>query len=284
MTRTMTMCIVWPLLLGLAAQCYAAEKRVLVYTRNYTPDGKGYVHDNIKASVEAIQELGRENGFAVDVSDDPKVFKEKNLSQYKALIFSNSNNEAFENDQQRAAFKRYIQGGGGFVGIHSASGSERKWEYYWSVVGAKFRRHPKQQPFTVRVADPKHPATRDLPATFTWGPDECYYHDHFSKNIKPLLVVDPGKLDDPKKNEYPGKLFGDAMPVAWYHTFDGGREFYTGLGHNISDYKNPLLTKHILGGILWAMGETPCPTSAPATAIPPADDKGDMPKRLPKGQ
>lgn len=247
--------------------CYAAEKKVLVYTRNYTPDGKGYVHDNIKASVEAIQKMGKENGFAVDVSNDPKVFTDENLKQYKALIFSNSNNEAFENDQQRDAFKHYIQAGGGFVGIHSASGSERKWDYYQAVLGAKFNRHPKQQPFTVRVVDPKHPATADLPSTFTWGPDECYYHDNFNKDIKPLLVVDPTKLEDPKKDVYPGKRFGDAMPLAWYHTYDGGREFYTALGHNISQYKDPILTKHILGGILWAMGEKPYPTATTAKAI-----------------
>jgi type 1 glutamine amidotransferase len=256
-----------------ATLCHAADKKVLVYTRNYTPDGKGYVHDNIKASVEAIRKMGRENGFAVDVSDDPKVFTDENLKQYKALIFSNSNNEAFENDRQRAAFKRYIEASGGFVGIHSASASERKWDYYWSVVGAKFQRHPKQQPFTVRVVDPKHPATRDLPATFTWGPDECYYHDNFNKDVKPLLVVDPTKLNDPQKDVYPGTRFGDAMPVAWYHTFDGGREFYTALGHNIPQYKNPILTKHILGGILWAMGDRPYPT--PATVGTGDKDKSE---------
>ncbi len=266
MLMTILPCVfVLVLTLG-AAPGHAAEKKVLVYTRNYTPDGKGYVHDNIKASAEAIRKLGKENGFGVDVSDDPKVFTDENLRQYKALVFSNSNNEAFATDEQRAAFRRYIQAGGGFVGIHSASGSERKWEYYQAVLGARFNRHPKQQPFTVRVVDPGHPATADLPATFTWGPDECYYHDNFNKDIKPLLVVDPTKLDDPRKDVYPGKRFGDAMPIAWYHTYDGGREFYTALGHNIPQYQDPLLTRHILGGILWAMGERPYPTSAGTVA------------------
>jgi uncharacterized protein len=246
----------------------AAEKKVLVYTRNYTPDGKGYVHDNIKASVAAIQKMGKENGFTVDVADKPEVFTDANLKQYQALIFSNSNNEAFTTDEQRAAFKRYIQAGGGFVGIHSASGSERKWDYYQAVLGAKFRRHPVQQKFTVRVVDPKHPATRGLPETFVWGKDECYYHENFNKDIKPLLVVDPDKLNDAQKAEYPGKRFGDAMPLAWYHTYDGGREFYTALGHNIPQYQDPILTKHILGGILWAMGEKPYPTDADTTTQP----------------
>jgi len=264
MSATRMSCVLVPILFSTTAWCHGAQKKVLVYTRNYTPDGKGYVHDNIKASIEAIRKMGRENGFAVDVSDDPKVFTDENLKQYKALVFSNSNNEAFENDAQRAAFQRYIRAGGGFVGIHSASGSERKWDYYCSVLGARFKRHPKQQPFTVRVVDPRHPATCDLPATFTWGPDECYYHDNFNKDIKPLLVVDPSTLNDPQKGIYPGNRFGDAMPIAWYHTFDGGREFYTALGHNIAQYKDPILTKHILGGILWAMGEKPYAATRPA--------------------
>src|SRR4051812_23589839 len=103
------------LVIAAAALLGAAERKVLVYTRSFTPDGKGYIHANIATSVETIRKMGAENGFAVDASEDPKVFTDANLKQYAALIFSNSNNEAFENDAQREAFKRYIQSGGGFV-------------------------------------------------------------------------------------------------------------------------------------------------------------------------
>ncbi len=237
-----------------AAVCQAPAKKVLVYTRNFVTGGQGYVHDNIRASVEAIRKMGAENGFAVDASDDPKVFTRENLAQYKALVFSNSNNEAFENDAQREAFKAYLQAGGGLAGIHSATGSERKWPYFWAAMGGKFLRHPKMQKFIVRVKDADHPSTRTLPATFEWE-DECYYHDHINPDIHVLLVTDPGALEDPNKAEYPGDRFGNAMPMAWYHTYDGGREFYTALGHKIEHYSDPLLCRHILGGILWAMGE-----------------------------
>jgi uncharacterized protein len=238
----------------IASSLQAADKKVLVYTRNFVTEGKGYVHDNIQSSVDAIKKMGAENGFGVDVSDDPKVFTTENLKQYKALVFSNSNNEAFENDAQREAFRRYIQAGGGFAGIHSASGSERKWDYYQAVLGGTFVRHPKFQTFTVRVVDSKHPSTRHLSPTFEWT-DECYFHDKINPDIHVLLVTDPSKLDDPKKATYPGDKFGDAMPLAWCHNYDGGREFYTALGHKKEDYANPILYKHILGGILWAMGE-----------------------------
>ena len=76
----------------------AGAPRVLVYQKN----GKGFVHDNLAASAAALRELGTRNGFGVDVSDDPSVFTVPALKQYRALIFANSNNEAFDNDEQRA--------------------------------------------------------------------------------------------------------------------------------------------------------------------------------------
>ena len=241
------------LILAATAVAHAAENRVLVFTRNHVTNGKGYVHENIATSVETIRQLGNENGFDVDHSDDPAVFTNENLKKYKALVFSNSNNEAFSDEAQRDAFKAFIQGGGGFVGIHSASGSERQWPYFWSVVGGKFVRHPKLQKFTIRVTDKKHPATKHLPETFEWE-DECYYTDHNNPALKPLLVTDPAKLEDPKKAEYPGDKFGDALPLAWYMTFDGGRQFYTALGHRKEHYSDPILRKQLAGGILWVMG------------------------------
>lgn len=240
------------LLLTFAA-CLAAETRVLVYTRNYTPDGKGYVHDNIQTSVDAIRKMGAENGFAVDHSDDPQVFTPANLKRYAAIVFSNSNNEAFASQEQRDTFQAYIRAGGGFVGIHSATGSERTWPWYWSMIGGKFLRHPKLQKFTVRVKDRTHPSTKHLPATFEWE-DECYYHTEMNPALKPLLVTDPARLDDPKKAEYPGDRFGDSLPLSWYNLFEGGRTFHTALGHRKEHYSDPILYNHILGGILWALG------------------------------
>ncbi len=241
------------ILLAAAALCCAAEPRVLVYTRNYTPDGKGYVHANIAASVEAIRKMGREGGFAVDHSEDPSLFTVQNLTKYAAIVFSNSNNEAFSDDSQRKAFESYVRAGGGVVGIHSATGSERKWPGWWDIMGGKFLRHPKMQKFIVRVKDPSHPAMKSLPSTFEWE-DECYYTEHMNPDMKVLLVTDPAKLDDPKKAEYPGDRFGDALPLAWTITSHGGRAFYTALGHKPEHYSDPLLYNQILGGILWAMG------------------------------
>lgn len=230
----------------------AVQPRVLVYTRNYTPDGKGYVHDNIAASVASIRKMGSEAGFAVDASDDPGVFTDGNLRHYAALVFANSNNQAFSDDAQREAFKKYIEAGGGFVAIHSASGSERDWPYFWSVLGGKFVVHPRQQPFTVRVMEPDFPAVKGVPAQFQWT-DECYFLDHLNPGIQVVLATDRTKLSGLDQIPIDPAKFSVDLPLAWHQEFDGGREFYLALGHNKEDYENPLLYGIIKGGILWAI-------------------------------
>jgi type 1 glutamine amidotransferase len=244
------------LVLTVVSLALAADKpndKVLVYTRNYTPDGKGYVHENIATSVETIRQLGAENNFDIDASDDPKVFTVENLKRFKAIVFSNSNNEAFTDDSQREALQKFVRSGGGVVGIHIATGSERQWPYFWSLMGGRFIRHPKLQKFTVIVKDTAHPATNGLPATFEWE-DECYLFDKTNPNVKVLLAADPAKLNDPKKDEQPGALRDGLYPLSWYNTFDGGKQYYISLGHKKESYADPILRQQILGGILWTMG------------------------------
>lgn len=236
---------------------FAFELRVLVYQKN----GKGFVHDNLAASADAIRELGKQNGFSVDVSTNPAVFGDETLKKYQALIFANSNNEAFENETQRAAFKRYIEGGGGFVGIHSSTGSERQWNYFQQVQGAKFLRHSPLQRFTINVIDPNHPATAHLNKTWAWA-DECYFFTNLNSDIKVLLAVDTSTLKDPKLATAPGQKSNEVFPLAWYHQFDGGREFYTALGHKIEYYADPVFRQHLLGGIRWALGEKRLPQAS----------------------
>jgi type 1 glutamine amidotransferase len=222
--------------------------RILVYIKN----GEGYVHENIPNSVEAFKKLGREYEFTVDVSEDPADFTMENLEKYDALVFSNTNNEIFENPEQQKALQNYIRSGGGFVGIHSASGSERDWPWFWSMLGGKFYRHAPFQEFTTKVADKTHPSTSSLPESWV-REDECYYLKHLNPNINVLLYADLTTVEDEEKNEYPGEVFGDKFPLAWYHEFEGGRSWYTALGHSVEDYDNPVFIKHILGGIQWVV-------------------------------
>lgn len=241
-------------LLGAAAQ----ERRVLVYTKNEIGP-KLYVHANIPASVEALKKIAATNGIAVEVSDDPGSFTDDNLKRFKALIFDNTNNEILTNEEQKAAFQRYIRAGGGFVGIHSASGSMRRWPWFWSLLGGKFLRHPKLQTFTIHVKDRTDISTAHFSERFDWT-DEFYYVDNMPEGLHVLLAGDLTTLEDPGKEKYPGQKFGNEFPLAWRHEFEGGRAWYTALGHQAEHYSDPQFTRHLLGGILWAMGETGKPT------------------------
>lgn len=227
--------------------------RVLVYTHN----GEGYVHDNIPYSVQAIEKLGGENGFRVDVSDNPSHFTRSNLSQYDALIFSNTNNDIFETASQREALQEYIRNGGGFLGIHSASGSERSWPWFSQLLGGNFVRHAPQQDFTVNVLDRSHPSTSFLPARWAVESDECYFMDELNPGIRVLLSADLSTVSDEGRDEFPGVLFGEEYPLAWYQTFDGGRQWYTSLGHRPEQYEDPLFIRHILGGLRWVISGPP---------------------------
>ena len=225
-----------------------AQKKVLVFTRN----GEGYVHDNIAASVDAIKKLGQANDFQVDVSDEPAVFTEENLKQYDALIFSNTNNKVFDTEAQKLALVRYTEAGGGFVGIHSACATERDWPWMWKLVGGKFVRHAPFQTFNMKIIDANHPSTSFFSGDWERA-DECYYVNYINPDIHVLIAADMTTVDDKGAEEYPGKTFGDLFPLVWYHEFDGGRQWFTALGHSKEDYTMPLFSKHLLGGILWAM-------------------------------
>ncbi len=227
-------------------------KRVLVYTKN----GKGYVHDNIPASIAALERLGEENGFTVAASEDPGLFTPAGLADFDVLIFSNTNNDVFDTPAQEAAFRDYVNGGGGFVGIHSASGSERGADWFAEILGGRFHRHARRQDFDVAVVDADHPATDFLPPTWHVRDDECYYLKRLNPASRVLLAADLTTVTDSiGKVDYPADTFGDLFPVSWCHPAGEGRSWYTSLGHRKEHYLDPLFLRHLLGGIEWAAGE-----------------------------
>ena len=224
------------------------QKRVLVYTKN----GKGFVHTNIANSVESLKKIGILNNLIVDVSEDPSVMTSEKLAKYNCLVFSNTNNEIFETEEQRRAFVSYIHNGGAFVGIHIASGSERNWPWFHEMIGGLFKRHPAFQSFEIKVIDKNHPSTVMLPEIWK-KEDECYFMTELNPNSHVLLAADLRTVIDTEKEVYPGRVLGDYLPLAWCHQFEGARVFYTALGHADKDYLDPLFIKHLTGSILWVL-------------------------------
>ena len=227
--------------------------KVLVYTKN----GKGYVHDNIPNAVRCIQKLGQEHGFGVETSDQPTVFTEANLKQYTLLIFPSTNNDVFDTDDQRLAFRRYIEAGGGFVGIHSVMGTERNWAWFKRMLGGTFAWHPKFQKFRVEVLDTKHPSMQGQPKV--WEKEDEFY---FTKNMSPgptvIMANDLTSLnqDEPEKVKQFSGSYNELYPSAWYYNFDGGYTWCTTLGHAKTDYESDTtFIQHIFRGIRYVANQ-----------------------------
>jgi type 1 glutamine amidotransferase len=228
--------------------------KILVYTKN----GKGYVHDNIPSAVKAIQKLGQQKKFQVVVSDDPAVFTEANLKQYTLLLFPSTNNDVFDTDEQRLAFRRYMEAGGGFVGLHSVTGTERNWKWFKMMVGGSFAWHAKFQSFNIRIIDKSHPSMQGVPVVWT-KEDECYFTKEMYPGIKVIMAHEissvKGSDEDIEKVKTHSAQFADYYPAVWHQQFDGGTVWVTTLGHHKKDYEDAVYLNHIFQGMTFVANQ-----------------------------
>ncbi|WP_229321168.1 ThuA domain-containing protein [Larkinella knui] len=219
----------------------APQKRLLVFSKT-----AGFRHTSIPAGQLAIIKLGKENGFAVDTTENAAKFTEANLKRYNAVVFLSTTGDVL-NDMQQAAFERYIQAGGGYVGIHAAADTEYDWPWYGKLVGGYFMSHPGNpnvQEGEAYVVSKNH-------VSMFGFPDRWKIKDEFYdfKNVNPDVTV-LVKIDEKTYKE--GKM-GDNHPMSWFHEYDGGKVFYTNFGHPDETFSNPVYLKHLLGGIQYAV-------------------------------
>tara|TARA_B110000037_G_scaffold182799_1_gene210708 strand:+ start:1142 stop:4504 length:3363 start_codon:yes stop_codon:yes gene_type:complete len=213
------------------------EKSVLVFSKTM-----GFRHGSIASGIKAIVELGIENGFKVDATEDASFFTEEILSQYTSVIFLNTTGDILDGVQQ-ADFERYIQAGGGFVGVHAATDTENEWPWYNKLVGAYFNGHPHIQDATLNIVDKSHKSTNTMEDSWM-KKDEWYNFKDMNPEVNVLIKID--------ENTYEGGNNGENHPISWYHNYDGGRAFYTAMGHTNETFENPTFLKHLLGGIEYA--------------------------------
>ena len=95
--------------------------------------------------------------------------------------------------------------------------------------------------------------TRHLPRRWTVS-DECYYSNELNPDIHVLLSADLTTVEDEERDTYPAETFGQQFPLCWCHHFEGGRQWYTALGHDPEFYEDALFVQHLRGGILWILG------------------------------
>lgn len=215
--------------------------RILVFSKT-----KGFRHKSIEDGKKALINLGRQQHYLVDTTENAALFTENNLKKYAAVIFLSTTGDVL-NDAQQAAFERYIQAGGGFVGIHAATDTEYDWQWYGKLVGAYFVSHPKVQEARFIIKDRKHPSTKFLTDSVWMHTDELYNFKNINPDIKVLITID--------EKSYQGGTNGNFHPFSWYHSFDGGRAFYTAMGHTPECWSDQKFLMHLNGGIAYAIGK-----------------------------
>ena len=210
----------------------------------------GWRHDSIPAGIAAFQKLAAEHQFTVVASEDASLFTDAELSQFNAIVFLNTTLNVLDENQE-LAMERYIQAGGGFVGIHAAADTEWEGDWFWyrNLVGAVFKNHPNTpsnvQQATVNFVDKNHASTEALADSISVA-DEWYNYRDMYEFINVVATVD--------ESTYQGGEHDHDHPISWYHDYDGGRAFYTGMGHTSESFSNPDLLQHLLGGLTYAVG------------------------------
>ncbi len=227
------------LLLLATVKVEAKRDKILVFSLT-----KSYRHKSIADGIAAIRKLAAANRFDVDTSESVTSFTKENLNKYKALVFLNPTGSNVFSDEQKQALKGYINNGGGLLGVHAATDFCFEWEWYGKMMGAFFNDHPKVQQAQLVVVNPKDKLVKGMPATWLHT-DEWYNFKAFNENVKVLVKVD--------ETSYQGGKMRNDHPIVWCHEFEGGRVFYTGLGHTPATYTDELFLKQLLTGLNWVM-------------------------------
>ncbi|MBY5161403.1 ThuA domain-containing protein [Salsipaludibacter albus] len=244
--------------------------RILVFSKT-----AAFRHGSIPVAREAIQELGAADGVAVDLTEDAAAFNDDTLARYDAVVWVSTTGDVLDDDQQ-AAFERYIQAGGGYAGVHAASDTEYGWEWYGDLVGAYFEGHPPGTPqATLNIEDGDHPSTDHLPEDWTRDDEWYSFQDNPRGDVHVLMTIDESTYavgDDLAMGDH---------PMSWCHDFDGGRSWYTALGHTDASFTtDELFREHMWEGISTAAGwvEADCSVPEPLfldVVLDPATPDGD---------
>src|SRR6185369_8246093 len=216
---------------------------LLVFSRT-----AAYRHDSIPAGIQALTKLASDRGWALAATEDASKFSDPGLASYNVVVFLSTTGDVLD-DAQQAAFERFIRSGKGFIGIHSATDTEYDWPWYGELVGAYFREHPAVQAADVVVEDAQNPATAQLPNPWRRSDEWYAFQSNPRANVHVLLSLDESSYTPGVAN-----MNGD-HPIAWCHEYDGGRAFYTALGHTSDSYTDPKFIGQLVGAVSWVLAQ-----------------------------
>ena len=224
-----------------------AAPRVLIFSRQTF-----WQHPSNCVAAQNLTVCGMARGWTVNSTSDPSVFTDANLANYDVVVFAVTSGTVFDDDDQRMAFQKFIERGKGFAGTHSASFTEVDWDWFKQLVGATFRDHPPGHllPAQLMIEDREDASTRQIDAP--WVHCEELYTWQVNPVENPAIHV-LVSLDE-NCPAYPDEMRIGHHPISWRHEFDGGRSFYTAIGHHQNAYYEPAVLSHVLAGIEWAGG------------------------------
>jgi len=211
-------------------------------------------YNTIPVAIQAFEEMAEEHQFKFNWTQRPDDLIDK-LPKHDVVLFMNANADSLKT-MHMIALKTFMKRGGGFVGIHGTADGENNNSWFDGLVGAKFVNHPKLQAATVKVENEDFPATWHLPNKWLRS-DEWYNFKNMNLDkLNILLTVDETSYDfTAGYDEIPLKGMGKIHPISWYQDYEGGRSFYTALGHKPESYKDKNFLNHIFGGIYWVLNK-----------------------------
>lgn len=213
----------------------ATPVRVLMVTAT-----AGFRHDSIATARQVMEALATTGGFSLTATEDLSAVNASNLAAHDVVLFALTSGELPLADAQKSALLDFVSGGGGFLGVHSASDTFYEWPEYGHLVGAYFKEHPWTQQGTVVVEDPSNPATEGLGNQFSILEEFYTFRDNPRPRVQVLLRLDASSVG----------ASGD-YPLAWHQTYDAGRSYYNALGHFSETWRDRRFQQQITGAIQW---------------------------------
>ncbi len=274
----------------LRAQDAKPKRKVLFLTKS-----AGFMHDVVNRKKACVVEKGKEKwsdlpepaalsyaeqvlteiaktsgAFEVTCTQNPADVTAESLKGYDAVFFYTTQDLGWSPDQKKV-FLDWLASGKALIGSHCATDTFYNWKEYGQIIGGYFDGHPWHERVKVKVEDPKHPACQPFDEVFGIT-DEIYQFRSWSRDkVHVIMSLDASNAKTKKEKVKnadgtetetekeiffsKGKRKDNDYAIAWTNTYEKGRIFYTALGHRGDVWGNEKFQKHVLNGILWAMGD-----------------------------
>jgi type 1 glutamine amidotransferase len=217
-----------------------------------------YRHASLDSLAHWFQHFGWDHGFNVDTTDHPEIFNLDDLGRYDVVVFVSTTDLGNAlNEAQKASLMEWYRKGHGIVAMHAAAVHHHTWEWWTDLVGCDFNSDSVRTRARL-VFDPgaqEHPAIRGQGSDL-WIEEEWLCYDRSVTGIPGVHVL--MRLDEstyePVRKKFDtlgGKPMGSDHPAAWCREWEGGRFFYTALGHDTRAISTEFGREHLLGGLRW---------------------------------